>query len=334
MNQKKRYRLGIIGIGVIAETQMLPAVAAVDGYDIIGAYDASRERLEYISKTYSIPGASSLDELFAKKCDAVYIATPNCDHVPLAVEALRNNVAVLLEKPCADTLEAAERLAGEAVQSSRPLLIAYMHKWNRHNQKAKQLVLEGRIGELRSFSASFGFFNDDQNIWRLFRKMSGPGALADLGIYPISTALDIFGEMPVSCSATAYPAGSSEYGDEFLSGRLSFSDGRWMHIATSFLSDSCGYTMIGTKGAIHVEGSWAQSGEGEIILCTGRDVEVIKEEVVNPYEQELICLKNCLDGMPVPSFMSVESAVKDISVMSSLDSSAARNGEDVKIKLF
>jgi hypothetical protein len=73
--------------------------------------------------------------------------------------------------------------------------------------------------------------------------------------------------MPVSCTATAYPAGNAEFGDEFLSGRLNFSDGRWMQISTSFLSDTCGYTMVGSKGAIHVEGSWAQSGEGEIICA-------------------------------------------------------------------
>jgi predicted dehydrogenase len=135
MNQKKRYKLGIIGIGVIAETRILPAAEAVGEFDIAGAYDVNSDRLEYISKTYSIPGCSSLNDLFAKKCDAVYIATPNCDHVPMAVEALRNNVAVLLEKPCADTLDAAERLAGEVRKSSKPLLVAYMHKWNRHNQK-------------------------------------------------------------------------------------------------------------------------------------------------------------------------------------------------------
>jgi predicted dehydrogenase len=220
-----------------------------------------------------------------------------------------------------------------AEKYDRPLLVAYMHKWNHYNQKARQLVKDKRIGELCSISAHFGFLNMNLDKWRLFREKSGPGALGDLGIYAISTAMDIFEEMPVSCSAKAYPAGSDEYGDKFLCGRVNFSNGRWLQIDTSFLQvqESCGYTIIGTEGAIHVEGSWFQSGDGDIALCKGNNIELLSEEVVNPYEQELICFKECLDGKPVPSIMSIETAYKDIKVMGALDKSAALMGKEVAI---
>lgn len=330
---KAKYRLGIIGMGTIAELRTLPAIKEVQDFDLVCAYDSSAERLEYISNKYSIPDVMSLEELFSKRLDAVYIATPNAYHVPLAIEALRNGAGVLLEKPCADTPEAAGLLLEAAGKYDRPLLIAYMHKWNHYNQKARQLVKDKAIGELCSISAYFGFLNRDLDKWRLLREISGPGALGDLGIYIISTAMDIFEEMPVSCNAKAYPAGSAEYGDKFLSGRVKFSNGRWLQFDTSFLSikEASKYTIIGTEGAIHVEGTWFQSGDGKIALCKGNHIELISEEVVNPYEQELRCLKECLDGKPVPAFMSIETAYKDIKIMGALDRSAALMGKEVAI---
>ena len=329
----RKYRLGIIGMGTIAETRTLPAIREVQDFDLVCAYDASKERLEYIEKKYSIPTAATLGELFSKELDAVYIATPNTYHVPLAMEALKNGAGVLLEKPCADTPEAAGILLKAAEKCDRPLLVAYMHKWNHYNQKARQLVKDKAIGELCSISANFGFLNKELDKWRLLREISGPGALGDLGIYIISTAMDIFEEMPVSCNAKAYPAGSTEYGDKFLSGRVNFLNGRWLQFDTSFLSikESSKYTIIGTEGAIHVEGTWFQSGDGKIALCKGNSIELLSEEVVNPYEQELRCLKECLDGKPVPAFMSMEAAYKDIRIMGALDRSAALMGEEVAI---
>jgi Predicted dehydrogenases and related proteins len=326
-----KYKLGIIGIGEIAEMRHLPAVRNVKDFDIVGAYDISSERLEYVNKTYSIPVAETMDELFSKKCDAVYIATPNTSHVQLAIEALKNGVVVLLEKPCAVTLDEADLLLQAANKAKQPLLVAYMHKWNRNNQKARQLVKDGCIGELLSYTSSFSYKLTNMNSWRPLREKAGLGALADIGIYAISTGMDIFEKMPVSCYAQAYPAGNSIYGDKFLSGRVNFTDGQWMQIDTSFLNDACGYTVLGTKGAVHVANSWRQSGEGEISLCTGKGIEYFKEEEVNPYEQELICLKNCLDGKPVPAVMSIDTAVKDIKVMVALDKSATLMGKEVAI---
>lgn len=329
MANEKRYKIGIIGAGMIAETRTVPAIINTNLFDIISVYDIDPARSALFCKNFSIPVASTLDGFYANDLDAVYIATPNYAHVPLAIQAMEHNVAVLLEKPCADTYEAAEKLLEASRNAKKPVLLGYMHMWNHHNNKAEQLVKEKKIGDLLSYTATFGFYNDDFEGWRLRRDKSGCGALADLGIYAISTAMNLFGEMPISCSAQASPAGDPELTDKFLSGKLNFSGGRWMHITTSFLSDSCSYAVIGTKGAINVEGSWAQSGEGEIVLNTGEKVEKFTEYVVNPYEEEIKCLKRCLDGEPVPDVIGVKRAVNDVRIMSALDKSAALGGQEV-----
>ena len=145
MKQDKSYKLGIIGTGCIAETKTIPAILSLNEFDITCAYDNDKERLENICNKFSIPSLTSFEELLSKKCDAVYIASPNCYHVSYAIEALKNGIAVFVEKPCADTLKSAEMLLEAAGKSDKPLLVGYMAKWNKHNQKAKQLVMEKRL---------------------------------------------------------------------------------------------------------------------------------------------------------------------------------------------
>lgn len=332
MNNSMRYKLGIIGVGGLSGNRILPALASSEDFEVSCIYDIDPKRVEYIARTFSISNpVSSPDKVFNEHLDAVYIATPNSYHVPYAIQALKHGMAVLVEKPCATTLESAESLLLAAKQSGRPVMVAYMSKWNRYNQAALRFIREGRIGKLRTMTADFGCFYMDMNAWRMRRSESGPGALADLGIYPVTTALDIYDAMPVSCSAQAFPAGDPISGDLFISGRVDFSEGRWLQITASFASSACGYTLIGTSGIIHVGASWSQNGKGEIVVCTKQGAEAIVQEEVNPYEEEFRCLKACLDGQPVPKGMSIERGVQDFKVIDALDRSAAQMGAKIMI---
>ena len=92
MKQDKSYKLGIIGTGCIAETKTIPAILSLNEFDITCAYDNDKERLENICNKFSIPSLTSFEELLSKKCDAVYIASPNCYHVSYAIEALKKRL--------------------------------------------------------------------------------------------------------------------------------------------------------------------------------------------------------------------------------------------------
>jgi predicted dehydrogenase len=325
----KEMRLGLVGPGHLTETRVLPALREIPEYQLVGALASSPERTALFADAHGLAAADSIGGLAAMGCDAVYIATPNVLHAAQAIEALACGMAVLVEKPCADSLAGALELAEACRRTGGVLLVAYMSKWNRHNILASELIRSGRIGELRAFSGSFGFFLADPQGWRLRRDKSGPGALADLGIYEITTALDLFGEMPLSCSGVAYPAGDPVWGDRFFSGRLRFSDGRFAQISASFLSPSCSYTLTGHTGALHVAESWRQNGDAQVVLFADGQPEKLTAEVINPYEAEFRCLLDCLNGQAVPQNLSVRCAVRDMAVLDALDRSAAAGGQEI-----
>jgi hypothetical protein len=67
-------------------------------------------------------------------------------------------------------------------------------------------------------------------------------------------------------------------------------------------------------------------------LCAGNRIKIIPTEVVDPYEEELSRLKECLDGRTVPEVMGIKRSVTDIRIMDALDRSAAQMGTEIRIK--
>ena len=61
--------------------------------------------------------------------------------------------------------------------------------------KVRELIAAGRIGELRSMTGVFSYFNRDaSNIRNL--TTSGGGALLDIGCYLVNTSRFVFGREP------------------------------------------------------------------------------------------------------------------------------------------
>jgi len=88
--------------------------------------------------------------------DAVYIPLPNHLHVPWAIKALQANKHVLCEKPIALSPEEARELQVAAQQQPHlKLMEAFMYRLHPQWIKAKQLVKDGAIGELKKYSVFF-----------------------------------------------------------------------------------------------------------------------------------------------------------------------------------
>ena len=83
-------------------------------------------------------------------------------HVPWTLRAMAAGKHVLCEKPIALSSAEAEQLV-EAADPHPELKVmeAFMYRFHPQWQTARQLVRDGRIGELRTIHTSFSYFNDD-----------------------------------------------------------------------------------------------------------------------------------------------------------------------------
>lgn len=154
---------------------------------------------ESISAEFAIPlTLGSYEELVSHpEVDAVYIASHMKDHYEHAMQALKANKHVLIEKPI--TYLPAEAKEILAFAKSKGLL-AMEAMWTRYLPQSyliRELLATGELGQPELLSATFA--TDNRAIPRLWQK-GGGGIAFDMGIYPIAIAQQFLGN-PTSISA-------------------------------------------------------------------------------------------------------------------------------------
>src|SRR5262249_49032881 len=149
-------------------------------------------RAKKIADKYGAQAYASAKELFAdRSIDAVYIATPNKFHVPLAKEALQAGKHVILEKPFAmNAVEAAEAIA-TAKAAGKVLTVGMNQRFTADSQKIKHLVEQGVLGEIYHAKASWMRRAGIPKLGTWFgnHEMSGGGCLYDIGVHMLDLCL-------------------------------------------------------------------------------------------------------------------------------------------------
>lgn len=155
--------------------------------------------------------------------DIVDIATPNVFHYEVAKAALENEKNVYCEKPLTLTVEQSSELAALAKEKGVVNYVGYNNVMNPATSYVKELIESGKLGEIVSFS---GVYTQDSLLdpsipisWRHINKLSGSGALGDLGSHLLSISQHLLGDIDrVSAMAkTVIKERPSESGSESLS---------------------------------------------------------------------------------------------------------------------
>ena len=105
--------VGLVGAGPWAGMVHAPVLAAGPGTSLAGVWSRTAAHAEAVAAAHGVVAAPSFEALL-DRCEAVAFAVPPSVQAPLAAQAAERGKAVLLEKPIADDLAGAERLA-EAV---------------------------------------------------------------------------------------------------------------------------------------------------------------------------------------------------------------------------
>src|SRR5262249_56463823 len=123
-----------------------------------------------------------LDDILGRpEVEVAYIAEPNDKHAEFAVRCARSGVHVLCEKPLATSAEECRRMIDACAEAGVKLMTAYRLHFEESNLEAVKLIEQGRIGDLRFFTSTFGYQVRPGNI-RTSQERGG-GAIWDLGVY-------------------------------------------------------------------------------------------------------------------------------------------------------
>ena len=195
-------RWGILGTGAIAHLQTRDLVG--NGFTVAAVGSRRQEAADAFAAEFGIGTAHGSYEALVSDpgVDAIYVATPHPFHAANALLALNAGKHVLVEKPFA--LNAAQ--AREVVElATRKHLVVLEAMWTRflpHMLRIREIIAAGTLGEVRTLIADHNQLLSSDPTSRLNAPELGGGALLDLGIYPVSFAVDLFGA-PSSVHAIA-----------------------------------------------------------------------------------------------------------------------------------
>ncbi len=321
-------RWGVLGTAHIALRDVIPAmqqsphtpVVAIASRDITRARDAA-DTLG-ISRAYG-----SYEELIGDPdVDAIYNPLPNHLHVPWTIRAAEAGKHVLCEKPLAMSASDAERLLEVRDRTGVQVAEAFMVRAHPQWAAVRELIAEGRIGELRVVTGHFSYFRRDANDIRS-RLDYGGGGLLDIGCYLVTLSRWLFDEEPVEVVASIERDPDMQV-DRIASALLRFPSGHASFTCGTQLVPFQGMQVFGTEGRIAIEVPFNPAGDHacRILVDDGQRLasagaETITLPAVNQYRLQGERFSEAVRGVGVVP-VGLEDAIGNMSVLDALFNSA------------
>lgn len=124
-------KVGIIGLGDIAQKAYLPVLAAHSGVDIAGVMSRSAETVERVGRSIRVPGRyTSLDRMLGETdLDAVFVHSPTETHYDIVMQCLRAGVHVYVDKPLSYDIGESEDMAQCARETGKLLAVGFNRRF-------------------------------------------------------------------------------------------------------------------------------------------------------------------------------------------------------------
>ena len=147
-----KVRWGVLSTANIGIQKVLPAMQRGQYSEVTAIASRDLAKAREAAARLGIPKAyGSYEELLADpQIDAVYNPMPNHLHVPWSIKAAEAGKHVLCEKPIALDAREAEQLVAARDRTGKLITEAFMVRSHPQWLGARELVRQGRIGELRA----------------------------------------------------------------------------------------------------------------------------------------------------------------------------------------
>ncbi len=193
MSEARKVRVGVLGLGAIAQVVHLPILSQMRDVELVAVCDVDHAKARAIAGRFGIPRVHLTDDQVFKSddVDALVICTPSHLHASQSQAALEAGKHVLVEKPLALDAESAAKVVAAAERTGRVLMVAMNNRYRPDAVALKPFVEGGELGDV--FLTRGAWLNRKVRVlrptWRHRRVTAGGGALMDLGVQTLDLAL-------------------------------------------------------------------------------------------------------------------------------------------------
>jgi len=310
---------------------LIPAFRASKRGELVAVASRNQDKASEYASTWGIHKAfGSYDALLESgMVDAVYIGLPNHLHAEWSIRSMQAGVHVLCEKPFALTLDEVDRMVDTSVKTGCVLAEAFMYRHHPQTKIVGEWVQSGRLGEITVFRGVFNFALKNRDNVRIVPEFGG-GSLWDVGVYPMSFAQLVYGQLPETVSGMQWSGNTGV--DETFVGQMTYPGGGLAQIASSFRTPYHTHIeVIGTEGRLSLNQPFSKLDQDRKLIfypAKGDPQEVAvptKELYIGEVEDMHAAI---LDGKP--PFISLQEARNHVQTVLALYQSA-EIGQPIKL---
>ena len=251
----KKLKIGIVGTNFISDW-FSEASRLVDGVELWAVYSRKLDTGKRFADKYGIKKVYDDYDAFLSQSgvDGVYVASPTICHKEHSIRALEQGKAVLCEKMICESLDSFLEAAEFSRKSEVPFVEAMRPVFDPAYDTVRKFM--GEIGEIRGASLVYCQYSSRYDKFKAgvvenaFNTEMKNSALADIGIYPLSMAVSLFGEPSDIISRSVFLSNGFEG-----SGRAFLNYGGFSAtVSYSKINDSIAPSVIeGEKGSIFID---------------------------------------------------------------------------------
>lgn len=144
-----KIRIGIVGLGDIAEKAYLPVLASHEGVEIAGVVSRSEATAERVGSKYRVVNRfTELSKLLALEPEAVFVHSPTETHHDIVMQCLKAGAAVYVDKPLSYEIRESEAMTEYADRTGRLLAVGFNRRFAPLYRQAKDWMEEAGGFEL------------------------------------------------------------------------------------------------------------------------------------------------------------------------------------------
>ena len=189
-----RMPVGLVGAGGVGRMHVERALRS-DAVEIVAIADPTDAGRAFAGQV-NIPWFADHRSMLEKaRLRAVIVATPNATHVAVGLDCIARGLAVLVEKPIADTVEQAQRLCDAAAAARVPLLVGHQRRHSAIVRRARALLQAGVLGRPVSATVMCVWLKPDAYYDMAWRREPGGGPVLINLIHDIDLLRHFLGEI-------------------------------------------------------------------------------------------------------------------------------------------
>jgi predicted dehydrogenase len=195
MGADRKVRIASIGAGMIGHVHA-EAAAQIEECEYVALCDGDTSKAE-LAKKLNIKYYSDYSEMIEKEnLDGVIIAVPNEMHESVGTFCAEKGLDIMMEKPIAPTVEAAEKLIQSAESNNVKLLVAHHRRFNPMMEATREIVRSGELGDIVGISILWCMNKPSEYfVQGPWRKEKGGGPILINTIHEIDDLRYLYGEI-------------------------------------------------------------------------------------------------------------------------------------------